>query len=160
MKSYMQVGCTMQALLEDGFALSIRLTKPSNVPQLPLHWAHGIPAVVGTITITNEGPEGFHIAFSDNDGTDSESAEKVVEILRHYAGNPQERHPKDEAGMSEAAHVAGIVLELLNDLNVNFQEFMLAVLRQRGYERDEQILRSLLPYAHRAPSKQHKPGAW
>ncbi len=131
MKSYEQIGCAIQALLEAGYELSVDVKMASKVPEFPMHWAHGVPVAVGIIRLINEGLKGFHLKF---EGDDTENAQRVVEILRRYSGAPQEAH--EPAGESEAITAAKFVMRCLDALGIDFYEFQLCFLRQRGAEFD------------------------
>jgi hypothetical protein len=80
MKSYEQIGSVMQALLEAGYRLSIEI-------------AQGERPAVGTIRIAHGGSKGLHLKF---DGSGTNRAQDVVDILRRYIGD-ERRNVEDQS---------------------------------------------------------------
>ena len=74
MKSYEQLGCTLQALLKAGHQISITVQSKEGSP-------------IGIIEISHEDLKEFHVKFA---GGNTGHAQNVVDILRRYIGERKE----------------------------------------------------------------------
>ena len=114
MASYEQLDCIIQESLEAGYLLSIEIRTSSKV---------------GTLQIAGTGPRGLRLKLESND---TEDGRRIAKIFRSYATKLQ-----GSAAPSEAVAAARIITKLLDMRGIDFQEFQLALLRERGNERDK-----------------------
>ncbi len=90
MKNHERINAITHALQKEGYEchLFIEIISRTTVPSMPMHWAHGLPILVGTlkfegegIVLERKGPKRFKLQL---DKCDESSPRQIVEMLENH----------------------------------------------------------------------------
>ena len=91
MKNHERIDAITEALLKEGYEcrMSIEIITRTTVPSMPMHWAHGLSILVGTlkfegegIVLERKGSKSFKLKLDKFD--EATSPYLIVETLKHH----------------------------------------------------------------------------